>query len=65
MGLFDGILFCSDFDGTLAVKGKISKENCDAILEFYGEAETGHAAESIAKYIIEKLEAYQAKAGKR
>jgi CDP-glycerol glycerophosphotransferase len=42
-----------------------AKENCDAILEFYGEAETGHAAESIAKYIIEKLEAYQAKAGKR
>jgi len=39
-----------------------AKQNCDAILKFYGEAETGHAAESIAKYIIEKLEAYQAKA---
>ena len=39
-----------------------AKENCDAILEFYGEAETGHAAESIAQYIIEKLEAHQAKA---
>ena len=38
-----------------------AKENCDAILEFYGEAETGHAAESVAKYIIKKLEEYQAK----
>lgn len=39
-----------------------ARENCDAILKFYGEAETGHAAESIAQYIIEKLEAYQANA---
>ena len=36
-----------------------ARENCDAILKFYGEAETGHAAQSIAEYIIEKLEFYQ------
>lgn len=39
-----------------------AKENCDAILRFYGEAETGHAAQSIAEYIIDKLEAFQKKA---
>lgn len=39
-----------------------AKENCDAILKFYGEAETGHAAESIAQYIIKKLNFYQSKA---
>jgi len=38
-----------------------AKENCDEILRFYGEAETGHAAESIANYIIEKLDFYQQK----
>lgn len=32
-----------------------AKENCDAILRFYGETETGHAAESVAQYIISKL----------
>lgn len=32
-----------------------ARENCDAILRFYGEAETGHAAQSIAEYIIDKL----------
>ena len=37
MGLFDGVIFCSDFDGTLAVKGKISQENCDAIAYFQKE----------------------------
>lgn len=36
-----------------------AKENCNAILEFYGEAETGHAAQSIAEYIVDKLDAYQ------
>ena len=36
-----------------------ARENCDAILKFYGEAETGHAAQSVAEYIIEKLEFYQ------
>ena len=34
MGKFDGILLCSDFDGTLAVKKRISPENCDAIRYF-------------------------------
>ena len=29
-----------------------ARENCDAILRFYGEAETGHAAQSIAEYIL-------------
>lgn len=33
-----------------------ARENCDAILRFYGEAETGHAAQSIAEYIASKLE---------
>ena len=32
-----------------------AKENCDAILRFYGECETGHAARSIAEYIVDKL----------
>lgn len=41
---------------------ELAKENCDAILRFYGEAETGHAAQSIAEYIIDKLEAFQKKA---
>ena len=38
-----------------------ARENCDAILKFYGEAETGHAAESVARYIIKRLEEYQVK----
>ena len=33
-----------------------ARENCDAILRFYGEAETGHAAQSVAEYIISKLD---------
>lgn len=33
-GIFDGILLCSDFDGTLYVKKEISKENADAIRYF-------------------------------
>lgn len=40
-----------------------AKENCDAILRFYGEAETGHAAQSIAEYIVEKLAAHNGKQG--
>lgn len=34
MGKFDGILICSDFDGTLGIDGKISAENRDAIRYF-------------------------------
>ena len=30
-------------------------ENCDAILSFYGAAETGHAARSVAEYIVSQL----------
>lgn len=30
-------------------------ENCRAILEFYGDTESGHAAERVAKYIGERL----------
>lgn len=37
MGVFDGVLFCSDFDGTMAVKGKISPENAEAIAYFRRE----------------------------
>lgn len=37
MGIFDGVLFCSDFDGTLAYKGVISKENAEAIRYFQSE----------------------------
>ena len=32
-----------------------ARENCDAILKFYGESETGHAARSVAEYIASKL----------
>ena len=38
-----------------------ARENCDAILRFYGEAETGHAAQSIAEYIVKQLEIYNRK----
>ena len=38
-----------------------ARENCDAILRFYGEAETGHAAQSIAEYIVRQLEIYNRK----
>ena len=34
MGKFDGILLCTDFDGTLAIKEQVSQENCDAIRYF-------------------------------
>lgn len=37
MGKFDGYLICSDFDGTLAEKGIVSKENWDAIAYFQRE----------------------------
>lgn len=37
MGIFDGVLLCSDFDGTLAVKQKVSKENGEAIRYFQSE----------------------------
>ena len=33
-----------------------ARENCDAILAFYGECESGRAAEQIAEYIIDKLQ---------
>lgn len=33
-----------------------ARENCDAILRFYGEAETGHAARSVAEYIVKRME---------
>jgi len=33
-GKFDGILICSDFDGTLYVNGSISDENANAIRYF-------------------------------
>ena len=32
-----------------------ARENCDEILRFYGECETGHAARSVAEYIVDKL----------
>jgi Putative glycosyl/glycerophosphate transferases involved in teichoic acid biosynthesis TagF/TagB/EpsJ/RodC len=32
-----------------------AKENCDAILKFYGENETGQASKLVAEYIIDKL----------
>ncbi len=31
------------------------RENCDAVLRFYGEKETGHATESVVRYIVSKL----------
>ena len=34
MGKFDGLLICSDFDGTLGIDGKISQENRNAIRYF-------------------------------
>lgn len=38
MGKFDGILLCTDYDGTLAVLGgEVPKENCEAIEYFKSE----------------------------
>lgn len=37
MGRYEGILLCSDFDGTLSHDGTISKENLDAIRTFTAE----------------------------
>lgn len=37
MGLFDGYLLCSDFDGTMAHEARVSQENCDAIAYFQKE----------------------------
>ncbi|MBQ2735174.1 MAG: HAD family phosphatase [Clostridia bacterium] len=37
MGKYDGYLLMSDFDGTLAWKGTISRENCEAIRHFQSE----------------------------
>ena len=37
MGKFDGLLLMSDFDSTLAWKGTISPENCEAIRYFQSE----------------------------
>ena len=34
MGKFDGMLFCTDFDGTLAVDGVVSEENARAVRYF-------------------------------
>ena len=34
MGKFDGMLICSDFDGTLFLGNEISKENVEAIRYF-------------------------------
>ena len=32
-----------------------AKENCDAVLRFYNETETGHAARSVCEYIVSHL----------
>lgn len=37
MGIFDGILLCSDFDGTMAHFAKVSQENSEAIRYFQSE----------------------------
>ncbi len=37
MGIFDGVLFCSDIDGTLVYDGKVSEENRKAIEYFKSE----------------------------
>jgi len=37
MGRFDGILLCSDFDGTFACEAKVSDENSDAVRYFQSE----------------------------
>ena len=37
MGIFDGYLICSDFDGTMAYEAKVSQENYDAIAYFQRE----------------------------
>lgn len=42
-----------------------ARENCDAILRFYGEVETGHAAEACVEYIIDKLGTGNKPCGKR
>ncbi len=37
MGKFDHVLLCSDWDGTLSIQGKISKNNIEAIRYFQSE----------------------------
>ncbi len=34
MGKYEGLLICSDYDGTLSYKGEVSRENLDAIRYF-------------------------------
>ena len=51
-----------ELDGLIeACTPERARENCDAILRFYGEVETGHAAQSIAEYIIDQLAIYNLK----
>ena len=37
MGIFNGVVICLDFDGTMAYRGKVSKENGEAIAYFQSE----------------------------
>ncbi len=37
MGKYDGFLLITDFDGTIAIAGNVSKENCEAIKKFQDE----------------------------
>ena len=56
MGKFDGVLICSDIDGTLTDScGKISTENCRAIEYF--QSEGGMFTVSTGRYhnFIEKF----------
>lgn len=39
-----------------ATTAQAARENCDDILRFYGTAESGHAARSVAEYIVSKME---------
>lgn len=48
MGLFDGVLFCSDIDGTLVEGTSVSRENLAAIEEF--KREGGHFVIATGRY---------------
>lgn len=56
MGIFSGIMICSDLDGTLADKSIISKENADAISYFQDNGGlftiiSGRSFEYLEKYV--------------
>ena len=55
MGKYDGFLLITDFDGTIAINGNVSEENCAAIRKFQAEGgiytvASGRQPEWLAKF---------------